>query len=508
MRLNLNDYRDKAAGCWLGKNIGGTLGAPFEWRRQINNVSFYVQKDLNGQPVPNDDLDIQLLWLRVLETRGIEINAHTLAEYWVTYVTPHWAEYGTAKINMRQGLLPPLSGAFRNVYKHSCGAYIRSEIWACIAPGMPRVAARYAYEDAILDHGDGEGMYAEIFMAALESAAFVVPDLATAIEIGLSYIPAASEVARAVHTVLQCFEKKMDWKEARDEVLRLHRGKTFMGSVAHTSKEDQEKGFVDGMPGFDVPSNIGMTLIGLLWGGDDFGKTVCTAVNCGEDTDCTGATAGSVWGILHGAGAIPEKWIKPIGRGIRTIVLNLGDLSSGFELPGTVDELADRTIRIGRQVCLRNNELELAENQPSDVSDANAGRLAADDAGESVWRWKKGPRFDFEGFSFLWDYGEEGPLIRPNIPKKVRITIFNTSRIQANLSLRWYLPEGWQILPGRDCYALSFPGFLGEPETLEFDILASRLDYSTHRGVLEVTLSGRPTVMLMPLVLLNGAASQ
>ncbi len=48
MIINVEDYRDKVLGCWIGKNIGGTLGAPFEWRRQINNVKFYTQ-DLGGQ---------------------------------------------------------------------------------------------------------------------------------------------------------------------------------------------------------------------------------------------------------------------------------------------------------------------------------------------------------------------------------------------------------------------------------------------------------------------------
>ncbi len=168
MRLNIHDYREKVLGCWLGKNIGGTVGAPFEWKRQVNNITFYTQKNLNGSPMPNDDLDIQLLWLCAMEERGLNVTSHRLAEYWVTYVTPHWAEYGNGKINLRQGLPPPLSGSFANPFRNSCGAYIRSEIWACIAPGMPQVAARFAYEDAILDHGDGEGTFAEIFMAALE----------------------------------------------------------------------------------------------------------------------------------------------------------------------------------------------------------------------------------------------------------------------------------------------------------------------------------------------------
>ena len=28
MRLSIDAYRDRVLGCWLGKNIGGTLGAP------------------------------------------------------------------------------------------------------------------------------------------------------------------------------------------------------------------------------------------------------------------------------------------------------------------------------------------------------------------------------------------------------------------------------------------------------------------------------------------------
>ena len=30
MKINKSWYRDKLYACWLGKNIGGTLGAPYE----------------------------------------------------------------------------------------------------------------------------------------------------------------------------------------------------------------------------------------------------------------------------------------------------------------------------------------------------------------------------------------------------------------------------------------------------------------------------------------------
>ena len=95
------------------------------------------------------------------------------------------------------GLLPPLSGHVDNVYRNSCGCFIRSEIWACLAPGQPQLAAQYAREDAIVDHSE-EGMYAEIFTAALQSAAFVESDPNTLIDIALSYVPADSALARAI----------------------------------------------------------------------------------------------------------------------------------------------------------------------------------------------------------------------------------------------------------------------------------------------------------------------
>jgi len=242
MKLNINDYRKKVLGCWMGKNIGGTLGAPFEWKRQINNVEFYTQK-LDGNPLPNDDLDIQLLWLIALEEMGIDINAHILAEYWRMYVTPYWCEYGTAKVNLSAGLMPPLSGMLNNPYKHSCGAFIRSEIWACIAPGCPQIAVKYAYEDAIIDHGDGEGMLAEIFCAALESSAFVEKDIFKLIDIALSYIPADCAIAKSVKRVVDVYRSGKSWREARDIVLSEFRGSVWMENDRNISAEDKKKGF-------------------------------------------------------------------------------------------------------------------------------------------------------------------------------------------------------------------------------------------------------------------------
>lgn len=502
MKLNRAVYRDKVLGCWLGKNIGGTIGAPDEWQRRVNNVTFYPQKDLDGNPMPNDDLDIQLLWLCALEEKGPAVTAHRLAEYWVTYVTPHWAEYGTGKTNMRQGLPPPLCGTFQNDYKDSCGCYIRSEIWACLCPGVPWLAAKYAYEDGILDHGNGEGVYAEIFMAALESAAFVLPDLRECINVGLSFVPADCGVAKAVATTLQCFDAKKTWLETRDEVLRLHRGRLAPWQV---SDADRAKGFDTGKLGYDVPSNIAFTLAGLLWGGEDFGEVQCICVNCGEDTDCTAATAGSVWGILHGAAAIPQKWIDPIGRGIRTVCLNFGELGYfGNQLPPDVDNLTDRTIAMAHRILANTGTAVTLTDEPT-ADPLTPAQLASLDSGRGIWGGHNGPRYDFDLLSVHVDYGVDGPVIRPDTPKTVHVTLNNTYKTQLNLSLHVYSPDGWTVTPADAYYHLLQGGMYDAPPVLEYTFNAPALNGATLRAVLEITVNGRPTVNLVPLIFLNGA---
>ena len=136
------------------------------------------------------------------------------------------------------------------------------------------------------------------------------------------------------------------WKEARDEVLRNYRGLGLK-----VSPEDMAKGFADGQMGWDAPSNIGMLIIGMLYGNGDFSESIRIIVNCGEDTDCTAATYGAIYGLVNGLDAIPEEWKKPIGRKIKTACLNLGELGGyGSQLPQDIDELTERTAKMMQQV--------------------------------------------------------------------------------------------------------------------------------------------------------------
>ncbi|MBQ0105776.1 MAG: ADP-ribosylglycohydrolase family protein, partial [Armatimonadetes bacterium] len=342
MKIKKSEFYDKVLGCWMGKNIGGTLGTPDEWKRQLNNYSFYTH-NIDGEPLPNDDLDLQIIWLKCLENNGINITARNLAECWLMFQIANYGEYGVAKANLRQGIMPPQSGILNNAKKHSCGAFIRSEIWACICPGRPDLAVKYAYEDAIVDHGDGEGTYAEFFTASAEAAAFVTDDIRKLIEIGLSYIPEDCGVAKAVRCVIDCYENKIPWQETRDVILEKFSGCVPDHLEFLCSERDREKGYDKGVLGYDVPSNIAIIVAGLLYGEGDFEKSLLITANMGEDTDCTAGFVGALYGIIMGAKNLPEKWVAPIGHNIKTMCCNL---AHGAEyVPETVEELTERVIR-------------------------------------------------------------------------------------------------------------------------------------------------------------------
>ncbi|MDR1060835.1 MAG: ADP-ribosylglycohydrolase family protein, partial [Clostridiales bacterium] len=352
MTIGFDSYRDKVMGCWAGKNVGGVLGAPFEGKRQFNEIDFYAV-DLSNGPPPNDDLDLQIVWLAAVERYGRNVTASILGDYWLSYVLPNWVEYGTGKANLAAGLVPPLSGVVDNTYKDSCGCFIRSEIWACLAPGHPEIAARYAYEDAIVDHA-GEGMFGEIFFAALQSAAFVEGDAQKLIDIGLSYIPEDSAVARAVRCARECHGEGVPFREARVRIHNAAPGTFGVQGIRLSEIPESEKAMAVGAPGFDAPENVAFAIAGLLYGEGDFGKSICLANACGEDTDCTAATLGALLGIVAGASGLPKKWTEPLDDKIATMCID--KTSAGIFVPQTVTQLTDRIMQatpgfLGQEFC-------------------------------------------------------------------------------------------------------------------------------------------------------------
>lgn len=312
---NMEKLYDKINACWMGKNIGGTLGAPFEGCMDKMHLTEFP--DLKGKgPLPNDDLDLQLVNLHALEQRGYKITVKDLSEEWLEHVRFPFDEYGYALTNMRRGMLPPLSGYYNNSFTGCMGSPIRSELWASVAPGRPDVAAYYAYNDATVDHAGGEGVYGEVFFSALESMAYFETDIDLLIDKAIKYIPENCETALALTDTLNWYRAGVTYDEIRDLILEKY-----------------------GNPNFtNAPQNIAFTMVGLLYG-EDFKDGLLKTVNLGYDTDCTTATIGAIYGILYGMEYIPDEWKSCVGENIK-----VSSEIQELDYPKTIKELTDRTI--------------------------------------------------------------------------------------------------------------------------------------------------------------------
>jgi ADP-ribosylglycohydrolase len=400
--INQEQYYRIVYGGWLGKNIGGTLGAPVEGIKKMLNLSFYPE--LPDGPLENDDLDLQLVWLHALEQYGPGLTCAELGQEWLEHVFFPFDEYGYALTNLRRGLVAPVAGVFNNPFTNCMGSPIRSEIWAMVSPGIPEVAAYYAYQDAVVDHAGGEGVYGEMFFAAIESAIFLEQDRDQLIQIGLRYIPGDCRTALALKDLLLWHGEGKSWTEARELILEHHGDDNFT----------------------DAPQNIAFTILGWLYG-ESFEDAILKATNCGYDTDCTAATLGAILGMLLGAEGLPDKWVKPVGD--RVVV---SPAINGFPAPNNLDELTRRTMAIGKQVLAyweNRNKIEVRE-------------LAGQCVTANRYLLPQGT-LQQPSMELILDYGEEGPAIGLQQSKSIKATLTNHSLVAVEGGLSLEIPRGW-----------------------------------------------------------------
>ena len=471
MKINRQTYLDKVHACWIGKNIGGTMGAPYECKTEMQDIKGFITA--KGEPLGNDDLDLQLCWLCAVEERGIQnVTPQTLAEYWINYIPPHWNEYGYAKTNLKMGLLPPYSGEFHNEkWKNSNGAWIRTEIWACLFPGVPELAAQHAYNDACVDHGLGEGTYAAMFVAAMQSCAFFENDIRKVIDKGLSFIPESSRVAKSVRLAIKLYDQGTPFVEARNAVVQ----------------ETADLGW------FQAPNNVGFVILGLLYGEGDYKKSMIYTINCGDDTDCTGGTVGSLMGIMNGTKGIPQDWSEYIGDKIVTISLDLSYLffaKTCTEITQRIHNLVPASLMAyGIYMEYTDGENELEYTFPL---------------------FNRNPRWEIPRTGLSMNFPDsvlvkarvefDKYTIKPFDTVTFKFVAQNTTSDQKRVVVRLLLPEGWTS--DRKTAAIYLNEmYRFETGEAEIKVTAGENVDSLNKIYAELTVNGRPTVSILPILI-------
>ena len=301
-----SDYAERVYAGVLGKVIGVYLGRPFEgWsyemiQKRLGDIEYYVHDKLDVPLiVTDDDIAGTFTFIRALEDHGTNpnISPEEIGDSWLNYLIKNrsvlwWGGLGqstehTAYLRLANGIKAPMSGSMAmngQVVAEQIGAQIFIDGWAMVAPGDPDQAVKFAEAAARVSH-DGEAVYGAKVLAAMEAMAFVENDIQKLIDIGLSYIPKDSVIARMIADLRSWHASDKDWRATR-ELLAANYGYDKYGGNCHM-----------------VP-NHGLIIHSLLHGDGDFSETLKIVNTCGWDTDCNSGNVGCLMGILVGVDGI------------------------------------------------------------------------------------------------------------------------------------------------------------------------------------------------------------
>ena len=287
--LDFSVYEDRILGAWLGKSIGGTLGAYLENHKELKHLT--ADELWPATVPPNDDLDIQMVWLEALQEKGCHLTGDDLADFWQERCWYNFCDYGFFLHNLQRGIRPPVSGWWNNdFFCESEGCPIRSDIWGLVAAGNPALAAEMARQDGELDHV-GFSVDAERFYAAMTAAAFFEKKRDRIIRAGLDVLPKDSELPGVVTTARQIAREIPSFDAAWRVLMR------------NFGDRDASK----------AVTNLAIVMLAWEKSDDDFAAAMTLCCNSGWDTDCTAGTLGAILGAWKGTACIPETWRNSLG---------------------------------------------------------------------------------------------------------------------------------------------------------------------------------------------------
>ncbi|MDU7027727.1 ADP-ribosylglycohydrolase family protein [Robinsoniella peoriensis] len=362
---NREEAYDKIYGAWLGRCCGCLLGQPIEGYdrgyivgllKDTGNypISYYISSDIsrelrekyeivdegkiygsasvnwinNVNYMPeDDDTNYTLIALKVMEEKGYDFTPEDVAEIWLDCL-PYGHVCSAERIayrNFVSVMAPPESASYHNPYREWIGAQIRADLFGYVTPGDPAYGAELAFRDASISHTKN-GIYGEMFVAAMLSAAAVSDDIEEIIRAGMAQIPRRSRLYAKIMETLDNRIKYTDWEQAIDAVHEEY---------DEDSTQDEKHISFDWC---HTISNAVIVTIALLYGNGSLEESIGIAVAAGFDTDCNGATVGSVIGMINGAKKLPGKWTAPLNDQIKSGVDGMGLVK--------ISEIAARTLAV------------------------------------------------------------------------------------------------------------------------------------------------------------------
>ena len=318
-KLDRETLRGKISGAWYGRICGCLLGKPAEGEKYAELTQFL--KDSDNFPMQryierrdikyksrirtsclademtcapwDDDTNYMVIAQILLDKYGRDFTPKNVMDLWVERqpLPSYYTAEKVALLNYTRGYLPPISAMYQNPYREWIGAQIRGDYFGYINPGDPEAAAEMAWRDASISHVKN-GIYGEMFVSAMLAVAAVTDDIKDIIFGGLAEIPATSRLYEAIMRLVNRYDEGITKEEAFADI--------------HAAWNDRNV-----HDWCHAISNALIVVASLLYGEGDYGRSICMAVETGFDTDCNGATVGSVLGMRGGEATVGEEWKKP-----------------------------------------------------------------------------------------------------------------------------------------------------------------------------------------------------
>ncbi len=356
---NKNDsLRSKISGAWMGRVCGCMLGKTVEGIRSneltpllketgnypmhryilksdidkidVSKYGFPIKSrpfadTINGMPV-DDDTNYTVLSHKTIETYGKSFTPVNVVQTWLgsqpkdAYCTAERVAF----CNFIKGYEPPYSAIYKNPYREWIGAQIRADYYGYINPGNPELAAEMAWRDASISHIKN-GIYGAMLIAAMLAIAAVTNSIEDIICGGLAQIPYTSRLYEDISSVFEGYKNGVSKEECFKNIHSKYDEHTSYG-WCHTNP------------------NAMIVVASLLYGKSDYGKSICMAVEAAFDTDCNGATVGSILGMVNGIESISPTWTRPINDTLHTSIFNVGTVSISDMVNKTLMHIENRHI--------------------------------------------------------------------------------------------------------------------------------------------------------------------
>lgn len=328
--------KDKILAAWQGKIAGIALGVPVEgwyykdiktylekanaWplndfipdkskANEENNLylnSTYTCKGNFDHMPSDDDLRFAVLNTNMVRLYGTNWDSWDMGKHWLyglpfrLLCTAERIAYTNFSILDEKYMVTKPSNAhelvkqsakYGNPYREWIGAQIRSDALGIAAAGNPRLAAKMAYNDASFSHIKN-GIYGEMFYAAMMSAAFCETDINKVIDRALNEIPRTSRLYEALLDAIEI-------------------GKTSK-SVDELAATIYNK--YSNYASFHVIPNAVICLASIIYADGNTTDAILAATACGFDADCNPGTVGGILGAFNGTSGLDKKFVIPFNN--------------------------------------------------------------------------------------------------------------------------------------------------------------------------------------------------